>query len=37
MRDDPADYPQVPRAARIAARNEITVQEVFDKVLPKIR
>jgi acetoin utilization protein AcuC len=37
MRDDPADYPQVPRVARIAARNEIIVQEVLGKVLPKIR
>jgi acetoin utilization protein AcuC len=37
MRDDPEDYPQKPRAARIASRNEITVQEVLDKVLPKIR
>ena len=37
MRDDPEDYPPGPRATEIASRNERTVQEVLDKVLPMIR
>jgi len=37
MRDGREDYPQKPRAARIAARNGRTVEEVLDKVLPKTR
>jgi acetoin utilization protein AcuC len=36
MRDEPKDYPQKPRAARIAERNERTVEEVLGKVLPRI-
>jgi acetoin utilization protein AcuC len=37
MRDDPEDYPQKSRAQRIVGRNERTVEEVLDKVLPRIR
>ena len=37
MRDDPEVYPQRPRAARRAGRNERTVEEVLGRVLPKIR
>jgi acetoin utilization protein AcuC len=37
MCDDTEDYPQKPRAARMAARNETTAQEVLGMVLPKIR
>jgi acetoin utilization protein AcuC len=37
MRDDPEDYPPGPRAAEIAGRNERTVEEVLEKVLPMIR
>jgi hypothetical protein len=36
MRDDPEDYPQGPRAAEVASRNERTVEEVMQKVLPRI-
>jgi acetoin utilization protein AcuC len=36
-RDAPEDYPQKPHAARIASRNERTVQDFLDKVLPNIR
>jgi acetoin utilization protein AcuC len=36
MHDDPADYPRGPRAAEIASRNERTVEEVMEKVLPRI-
>jgi acetoin utilization protein AcuC len=36
MRDDPEDYPGVPRAAKIADRNQRTVEDVLDKVLPGI-
>jgi acetoin utilization protein AcuC len=36
MRDDPEDYPQKSRAQTIAGRNERTVEEVLDKVLPRI-
>ena len=37
MRDDPEDYPQGPRAADIASRNERTVEEVMENVIPMIR
>jgi acetoin utilization protein AcuC len=37
MRDDPRDYPQVPRAAEIACRNDLTVGRVIEKVLPGLR
>ena len=37
MRDDPADYPPGPRAGEIADRNERTVEEVLEKVMPMIR
>jgi acetoin utilization protein AcuC len=37
MRDALDDFPPGPRAARIAARNERTVEQVLDRVLPKIR
>jgi acetoin utilization protein AcuC len=37
MRDDPEDYPQGPRAAKIAERNLSTVDEVAKKVLPRIQ
>ena len=36
VRDDPEDYPQGPRAARIADRNERTVEAVIERVLPRI-
>jgi acetoin utilization protein AcuC len=36
MRDDPGDYPAIPRAAKIAGRNQHTVEDVLDKVLPGI-
>jgi acetoin utilization protein AcuC len=36
MRDEPEDYPHKPRAARIAARNERTVEVVRSRVLPRI-
>jgi acetoin utilization protein AcuC len=37
MRDALEDFPQGPRAARIADRNELTVEHVLDKVLPGVR
>ena len=37
MRDDPEDYPQVPRAAEIASSNERTVERVIEKALPRLR
>jgi hypothetical protein len=37
MRDDPEDYPQGPRVAKIAERNLRTVDEVVEKVLPRIQ
>jgi acetoin utilization protein AcuC len=37
MRDDPEDYPQGPRAAQIAERNLRTVDEVLERVLPRIQ
>jgi acetoin utilization protein AcuC len=37
MRDDPRDYPQVPRAAEIASRNDRIVGRVIEKVLPGLR
>ena len=37
MRDDPEDYPQGPRVAKIAERNLRTVEEVMEKVLPRIQ
>ena len=37
MRDDPEDYPQGPRVAEIAHRNERTVDEVLENVIPMIR
>ena len=36
MRDDPEDYPQRPRTAKIAERNLRTVEEVLDRVWPGI-
>jgi acetoin utilization protein AcuC len=37
MRDDPEDYPQLPRAAEIASRNERTVERMIEKALPGLR
>jgi len=37
MRDDPEDYPQGPRAAKIAERNFRTVEDVLERVLPRIQ
>jgi acetoin utilization protein AcuC len=37
MSDDPWDYPPGPRAAEIADRNERTVEEVLENVVPMIR
>jgi acetoin utilization protein AcuC len=37
IRDDPEDYPQVPRVAEIASRNERTVERVIEKALPRLR
>jgi acetoin utilization protein AcuC len=37
MRDDPEDYPQVPRAAEIDSSNERTVERVIEKALPRLR
>jgi acetoin utilization protein AcuC len=37
MCDAPEDYPLGPRAAEIASRNERTVEEILEKVLPTIR
>ena len=37
MRDAPDDFPQGPGAARAAGRNERTVEQVLDRVLPGIR
>ena len=37
MRDDPADYPAVDRAAGIADRNRRTTERVLEKVMPLIR
>jgi acetoin utilization protein AcuC len=37
MRDDPEDYPQGPRASKIAERNVRTAEEVLEKVLPRIQ
>ena len=37
MRDDPGDYPPGPRAAEIAYRNDRTVEEVLENVMPMIR
>jgi acetoin utilization protein AcuC len=37
MRDDPEDYPQVPRVAEIASRNERTVERVIEKALPRLQ
>ena len=36
MRDDPEEYPGIPRAAKIADRNQQTVVDVLDRVLPSI-
>ena len=36
MRDDPEEYPGIPRAAKIADRNQRTVVDVLDRVLPSI-
>jgi acetoin utilization protein AcuC len=36
MRDDPADFPEGPRAAEIAGRNRRTVEAVERRVLPLI-
>jgi hypothetical protein len=37
MRDDPGNYPQRPRTSKIAERNLRTVDEVVEKVLPRIQ
>jgi acetoin utilization protein AcuC len=37
MRDDPEDYPQGPRAAQITERNRRSVDQVLERVLPRIR
>jgi acetoin utilization protein AcuC len=37
MRDDPEDYPQGPRSAQIAERNRRTVDQVLERVLPRMR
>jgi acetoin utilization protein AcuC len=37
MRDLPEDHPQGPRAAQIAERNLRTVDEVRERVLPRIQ
>jgi acetoin utilization protein AcuC len=37
MRDDPEDYPQRPNTAKIAERNLRTVDEVGERVLPRIQ
>jgi acetoin utilization protein AcuC len=37
MRDDPADYPPLERAAEIADRNRRTTERVLEKVMPLIR
>jgi hypothetical protein len=37
MRDDPEDYPPGPRASKIAERNLRTVEEVVEKVLPRVQ
>jgi acetoin utilization protein AcuC len=37
MRDDPEDYPQRPSIAKIAERNLRTVDEVGERVLPRIQ
>jgi acetoin utilization protein AcuC len=37
MRDDPGDYPSGPRATQIADRNESTVDELLENVMPMIR
>jgi acetoin utilization protein AcuC len=37
VRDDPADYPEGPRADEISDKNRRTAEEVLEKVLPLIR
>jgi acetoin utilization protein AcuC len=37
MHDDPEDYPQGPRAVQITERNRRTVDQVLERVLPRIQ
>ena len=37
MRDDPEDFPQGPRTAKIAEHNRRTIDEVVERVLPSIK